>query len=388
MRIRNLCIRGGILARSVQLTIRIVSYFVYIILSLSSSFSLCQGWGAARNFFTASSDSLFHPHLYLVFFFQSFSSLTFLTSVLTEFSHLRIGLLVSWIPWLHHSALVCPRYSIAIFRTKLFSHICSLCCCSSIIANVSVPNRHADVIQVLMTLPFNLFEVSRSAITPQLLSTRSFRPVLFDIHLSPSSRLRTLPFLQVHKTHPLRLQTACLRLKLEKCTFIQKSFLYPGHRLDAEGIHPTNEKSLALQQAPIPTCVTELRRTRELLSQVWALYWNHCMNYYSQGLFTRAIFGLFVARHRDWRRRPTVTRHPKRRRGGCRLKWDMSQCLLKSDTVIYEAATQCPVDELVTCLSPCLSPQQRLSVPSQPISRSLEDAPSLEPTIVDWATVV
>ena len=25
------------------------------------SFSLCQGWGAARNFFTASSDSLFHP---------------------------------------------------------------------------------------------------------------------------------------------------------------------------------------------------------------------------------------------------------------------------------------------------------------------------------------
>ena len=30
-------------------------------------------------------------------------------------------------------------------------------------------------------------------------------------------------------------------------------------RLDAEGIHPTNEKLLALQQALIPTCVTELR---------------------------------------------------------------------------------------------------------------------------------
>ena len=29
--------------------------------------------------------------------------------------------------------------------------------------------------------------------------------------------------------------------------------------MDAEGIHPTNEKLLALQQAPIPTCVTELR---------------------------------------------------------------------------------------------------------------------------------
>ena len=56
-----------------------------------------------------------------------------------------------------------------------------------------------------------------------------------------------------------RLQTAGLRLRLEKCTFMQKSCIYLGHRLDAEGIHPTNEQLLALQQAPIPTCVTELR---------------------------------------------------------------------------------------------------------------------------------
>ena len=55
------------------------------------------------------------------------------------------------------------------------------------------------------------------------------------------------------------LQTACLRLILEKCTFTQKSGVYLGHRLDAEGIHPTNEKLLALQQALISTCVTELR---------------------------------------------------------------------------------------------------------------------------------
>ena len=38
---------------------------------LSSYFSLCQGWGAAGNFFTASSASLFHPPLSPVFFFQS-----------------------------------------------------------------------------------------------------------------------------------------------------------------------------------------------------------------------------------------------------------------------------------------------------------------------------
>ena len=36
----------------------------------------------------------------------------------------------------------------------------------SVIANVSVPYRHAGVTQVLMTLPFSLFEIRRSAITP------------------------------------------------------------------------------------------------------------------------------------------------------------------------------------------------------------------------------
>ena len=56
-----------------------------------------------------------------------------------------------------------------------------------------------------------------------------------------------------------RVKTAGLRLRLEKCTFMQKSCVYLGHRLYAEGIHPTNEKLLALQQPPIPTCVTELR---------------------------------------------------------------------------------------------------------------------------------
>ena len=40
-------------------------------------------------------------------------------------------------------------------------------------------------------------------------------------------------------------------------------------------------------------------------------------------------------------------RHPNRCRGGCRPNWNMSQCLLRSDTVIYEAATQRPVDELL-----------------------------------------
>ena len=40
-------------------------------------------------------------------------------------------------------------------------------------------------------------------------------------------------------------------------------------------------------------------------------------------------------------------RHQNRCRGGCHLTWNMSQCLVRSDTVIYEAANQRPVDELV-----------------------------------------
>ena len=52
----------------------------HIRVSLSSSYSLCQGRGTAHNFVTASTDSLFHPPLSLVFFFQSSSSPAFFTS--------------------------------------------------------------------------------------------------------------------------------------------------------------------------------------------------------------------------------------------------------------------------------------------------------------------
>ena len=48
-------------------------------------------------------------------------------------------------------------------------------------------------------------------------------------------------------------------------------------------------------------------------------------------------------------------RHQNRCRGGCRLKWNMSQCLVRSDTVIYEAANQRPVDGLLLTFS-LLSP--------------------------------
>ena len=51
------------------------------------------------------------------------------------------------------SALV----TLAIFRSQLSSHSCSLCCCSSVSAKVSVRYRHAGVTRVLMTLLFSSF---------------------------------------------------------------------------------------------------------------------------------------------------------------------------------------------------------------------------------------
>ena len=56
-----------------------------------------------------------------------------------------------------------------------------------------------------------------------------------------------------------RLQTAGLRLKLDKCEFLQPSCIYLGHRLDAEGIHPTNEKVRVIADAPVPRDRSELK---------------------------------------------------------------------------------------------------------------------------------
>ena len=54
-------------------------------------------------------------------------------------------------------------------------------------------------------------------------------------------------------------QEAGLHLRREKCTFRQKSCKYLGHEIDAEGIHHTNDKVLAIENTPPPQNVQELR---------------------------------------------------------------------------------------------------------------------------------
>ena len=139
-------------------------------------------------------NSLFH-HLSLFFFLQSSSSPAFLTSLLSQASHLSIGLPRGILPSSRNSAAL--LVSLAIFRTQLFSHTCSLCCCNSVIAKVSSLYRHAGITQVLVT--FSLLEFRRSDITHST--------ALHAFHTAcalrrTSHRLRTIPLLNTRNCPP------------------------------------------------------------------------------------------------------------------------------------------------------------------------------------------
>ena len=63
-----------------------------------------------------------------------------------------------------------------------------------------------------------------------------------------------------------RLKEAGLRLKKEKCVFLAPSVIYLGHLIDSQGLHPVQEKVQAIQEAPQPTNVTQLKSYLGLLS--------------------------------------------------------------------------------------------------------------------------
>lgn len=56
-----------------------------------------------------------------------------------------------------------------------------------------------------------------------------------------------------------KLQSAGLRLNMDKCFFLQPSITYLGHVIDKEGLHPTQDKVEAIQDAPRPRNLTGLR---------------------------------------------------------------------------------------------------------------------------------
>ena len=56
-----------------------------------------------------------------------------------------------------------------------------------------------------------------------------------------------------------KLESAGFTLKKAKCQFSLKSVCYLGHVIDRHGLHPSPDKVKAVQEAPEPKNVTELR---------------------------------------------------------------------------------------------------------------------------------
>ncbi len=63
-----------------------------------------------------------------------------------------------------------------------------------------------------------------------------------------------------------RLDQYGLRVNKGKCAFFQDSVSYLGHCIDAQGLHPIEEKTEAIEKAPVPKNTTELRAFLSLLT--------------------------------------------------------------------------------------------------------------------------
>lgn len=63
-----------------------------------------------------------------------------------------------------------------------------------------------------------------------------------------------------------RFDQAGLRLKCEKCVFQSPEVVYLGHKVDAKGLHPTEDKLQAIKHAPAPLNIAELRSYLGLLN--------------------------------------------------------------------------------------------------------------------------
>ena len=56
-----------------------------------------------------------------------------------------------------------------------------------------------------------------------------------------------------------RLENRGVRLQRSKCSFLQSSVEYLGHKVDKQGLHTTNSKVEAIVKAPSPRNTTELK---------------------------------------------------------------------------------------------------------------------------------
>ena len=63
-----------------------------------------------------------------------------------------------------------------------------------------------------------------------------------------------------------RLDRAGLRVRREKCAFMRPTVTYLGHKIDADGLHPVPDRVTAIQEAPSPKSVSQLRSFLGMLS--------------------------------------------------------------------------------------------------------------------------
>ncbi len=73
-----------------------------------------------------------------------------------------------------------------------------------------------------------------------------------------------------------RLQEAGLRLKQCKCTFMEKEVMFLCHKVDETGLHLAPEKVTAIQNAPSPKNLTELKAYLGLLNYYNKFFPNLC----------------------------------------------------------------------------------------------------------------
>ena len=63
-----------------------------------------------------------------------------------------------------------------------------------------------------------------------------------------------------------RLERAGLKVKQSKCAFMRPSVTYLGHKIDAEGLHPLDDRVRTIKDAPTPTSVSGLKSYLGMLS--------------------------------------------------------------------------------------------------------------------------
>ena len=63
-----------------------------------------------------------------------------------------------------------------------------------------------------------------------------------------------------------KLESAGLQLNKSKCYFLRLKVEYLGDIIDADGLHPTEERVKAIKEAPKPQNITELRSFLDIIN--------------------------------------------------------------------------------------------------------------------------